>query len=239
MRNTAWLERVRNYHGHHNRAAWSLLGYEPRYHSFTTKRRVTRIDSLLFGEGMSSEQVTVAVPAGCLIESNDRASASRSDSEPVETIAVAAGTSAQPRRAAIPSSSEEERMLRWRPQRFMAENLEALAFGDVWGEASDAPQHAGNAPAALPPAVAAETTSAPCLQPPSSSMTRPLGSLQRQEVRSFLPRSWRRDGQRRGLGLRPCPVLLHRHRHRPVRKHPRPLRRSYGDRAWRACSGDH
>ena len=75
-----------------------MLGYEPRYCSFNTKKRVTRIASLLFGEGTSAEQVTVAIPAGRLIESNDRASASRSDSKPAETAAAEAGTSSQPRR---------------------------------------------------------------------------------------------------------------------------------------------
>ena len=106
---------MRNYKGHNTQAAWSLLGYEPRYCSFNTKKRVTGIDSLLFGEGASSEQVTVAIPTGRLIEFGDRASVSRSDSEPAETAAAAAETSSQPRRrAAVPFSSEEgeERMLR-------------------------------------------------------------------------------------------------------------------------------
>ena len=93
MRNNAWLEQVKNYQGHNTRAAWSLLGYKPRYRSFNTKRKVTGIDSLLFGEGMSSEQVIVAIHIGHLIESGDQASTSRSDSGPAETAAAEAGTS--------------------------------------------------------------------------------------------------------------------------------------------------
>ena len=122
-----------------------MLGYEPRYCSFNTKMKVTEIDSLLFGEGTSSEQVTVAVPTGHLIESNDRASVSSSDLEPTKTAATEAGTSSQPRRkAAVPSSLEEgeERMLRRHRQRFVVEDLEALSFGD---EALGAPQHVGAA----------------------------------------------------------------------------------------------
>ena len=101
---------------------------------------MTGIDSLLFEEGTSVEQVTLAIHAGRLIEFDDRALASRSDSGPARTAAAGAGTSSQPRRqAAVPSSSkeeEEERILRRRRQHFVVENLEALAFKD---EASDAP----------------------------------------------------------------------------------------------------
>ncbi|XXG47629.1 hypothetical protein AAC387_Pa02g2243 [Persea americana] len=239
VRNTAWLEQVRNYHGHHTRAAWLLLGYVPRYRSFNTKWRVTGIDSLLFEERTRVEQVTVAVPSERLIKSGEQASASCSYSELAETAVAEAGTSSQPRRAVVPSSSEEdeERMLHRRRQRFVVEDLESLAFEDVGGAASDAPQHAGDAPAS-PPLAVAEIALAPYLRRQSSLMTRPLDFLQGQEVESTLPRSRRRDGQRRGPGLRPRPVL-HRHhpvflhRHRPVRKHPSPLRRSYGDRTLR------
>ena len=166
MRNTAWLEQVRNYHGHYSRAAWSLLGYVSRYRSFNTKRRVTGIDSLLFDEGTSAEQVTVAVPVGRLIESDDRASASHSDSGPAETTAAEVGTSSQRRRIVVSSSSEEEEeeiMLRWRRQRFVAEDLESLAFEDVGGAAVGAPRHASDAPTSPPPAAAVEITPAPCL----------------------------------------------------------------------------
>ena len=69
-------------------------------------------------------------------------------------------------------------MLRRRRQRFVVEDLEALAFGDVGDEALDAPQHAGDAPASPPSAAIVETTSAPCLRLPSSSMTHPLDFLQ-------------------------------------------------------------
>ena len=78
---------------------------------------MTGIDSLVFGEGTSAEQVTVAVPARRLVESGDRASASRSGSRSAETAAAKAGTSSQRRRGAVVSSSseeEEERMLRRR-----------------------------------------------------------------------------------------------------------------------------
>ena len=111
MRNTAWLEQVRNYHGHHTRAAWSLLGYEPRYRSFNTKKRVTGINSLLFGEGTSVEQVTVAIHTGRLIESDNRASASRSDSKPAKTATAEAGTSSQSRAELLylPAQRKERR----------------------------------------------------------------------------------------------------------------------------------
>ena len=92
VRNDAWLRQVKNYHGHHTRAAWSLLGCEPRYRSFN-KRRVTGIDSLLFEEGTGAEQVTLVIPAWLLIESGDRASTSRSNSGLSETAAAEARTS--------------------------------------------------------------------------------------------------------------------------------------------------
>ena len=78
-----------------------------QYQSFGTKRRVTGIDSLLSGEGTSARQVTVAVPAGRLIESGNRASASHLDSEPVETATAEVETSSQWRRAVVSSSLEE------------------------------------------------------------------------------------------------------------------------------------
>ena len=102
---------------------------------------MTGIDSLLFGEGTSAKQVTVAVPTGRLIELGDRTSASHSDSEPAETAAVEAGTSSQRRRAVVSSSSEEaeKRMLGRGRRRFIAKDLKSFAFEDVRGMASDAP----------------------------------------------------------------------------------------------------
>ncbi|XXG82195.1 hypothetical protein AAC387_Pa10g0194 [Persea americana] len=83
--NTAWHELVRNYCGHNGRAAWSLLGYTPHYKSFNTLRKVTGVDSVLRGEGTNSKPVTVAIPTGCLVESDDQASVPLPDSGPVET----------------------------------------------------------------------------------------------------------------------------------------------------------
>ena len=90
----------------------------------------------------------VAIPAGRLIESGDRASSSGSDSGPAETATAAAETFLRPRRRAAVSISsekeeEEEEMLRRRRPRAVVEDLEALAFGD---QALDAPQPAGDAP---------------------------------------------------------------------------------------------
>ena len=62
-------------------------------------------------------------------------------------------------------------MLCRRHQRFVVEDLVALAFGDVGDEGSDAPQHGGDAPSSPPPGATAEITPAPCLRRPSSSMT--------------------------------------------------------------------
>ncbi|XXG66533.1 hypothetical protein AAC387_Pa06g0085 [Persea americana] len=162
--NSAWHEKVRNYRGHNCRAAWSLLGYVPRYRSFNTSRKVLGIDSVLSGEGVSqgpattavpgSVAVTVAIPTGRPIESGDRA--------PAISIAEPVGTSgAEPwpsrRRRLVASSSEkeeeEEGMLRQRGRRYAAEDLSAAAFGDIGGEVRDPPQ----AVAATTPASAGGT----------------------------------------------------------------------------------
>ena len=123
--NSAWHERVRNYRGHNCRAAWSLLGYVPHYRSFNTSRKVSGIDSVLSGEGVSQRTettvvpgpaaVTVAIPTGRLVKSVDRA--------PVVSAAEPAGTSrAKPlpsrtRLEASSSEEEEEEMLRERGRR--------------------------------------------------------------------------------------------------------------------------
>ena len=112
--NSAWHELVRNYRGHNCRAAWCLLGYVPHYRSFNTSRKVSGIDSVLSGEGASqrteatvvpsSAAVTVAIPAGRLVELAERA--------PAVSAAEPAGTSrAKPlssRTRLVASSSEEE-----------------------------------------------------------------------------------------------------------------------------------
>ncbi|XXG68535.1 hypothetical protein AAC387_Pa06g1598 [Persea americana] len=155
--NSAWHELVRNYRGHNCRAAWCLLGYVPHYRSFNTSRKVPGIDSVLSGEGASqrteatvvpsSAAVTVAIPAGRLVELAERA--------PVVSAAEPAGTSrAKPlssRTRLVASSSEEEEeeeeMLRQRGRCYAAEDLSAAAFGDIGSEARDPPQ----AVAATPP----------------------------------------------------------------------------------------
>ncbi|KAJ8650213.1 hypothetical protein MRB53_003236 [Persea americana] len=158
--NSAWHELVRNYRGHNCRAAWCLLGYVPHYRSFNTSRKVSGIDSVLSGEGASqgteaavvpsSATVTVAIPAGRLVELAERAPA------------VSAAESARPSRAKPPSSrtrlaafsseeeEEEEEMLRQRGRRYAAEDLSAAAFGDIGGEVRDPPQAVAAAPPASP-----------------------------------------------------------------------------------------
>ncbi|XXG42399.1 hypothetical protein AAC387_Pa01g2690 [Persea americana] len=156
--NSAWHERVRNYRGHNCLAAWSLLGYVPHYRSFNTSRKVSGIDSVLSGEGVSqrtettvvpsSAVVTFAIPAGRLVESAERA--------PAVSAAEPTGTSrAKPlssRTRLVASSSEEEEeeeeMLRQRGRRYAAEDLSAAAFGDIGSGVRDPPQ----AVAATPPA---------------------------------------------------------------------------------------
>ncbi|XXG88268.1 hypothetical protein AAC387_Pa12g0501 [Persea americana] len=145
--------------------AWLLLGYTLHYRSFKTTRRVIGIDSVLLGEGTSTEQVTVAIPPGRLVESGDWASAPHPDSDPAETAAVEAGTSSLRRRRVVASSSsasssseEEDRMLRRRRQRFVAENLSDSAFGGVRDKAPDAPQSASGALASSPPAAVVRIT---------------------------------------------------------------------------------
>ncbi|XXG54674.1 hypothetical protein AAC387_Pa03g2493 [Persea americana] len=171
--NSAWHELVRNYRGHHCRAAWCLLGYVPHYRSFNTSRKVSGIDSVLSGEGASqgteatvvpsSAAVTVAIPAGRLVELAERA--------PAVSAAEPAGTSrAKPqssRTRLVASSSEEEEeeeeeMLRQRGRRYAAEDLSAAAFGDIGGEVRDPPQAVAAAPPASPggiPAPDAEAVS--------------------------------------------------------------------------------
>ncbi|XXG74042.1 hypothetical protein AAC387_Pa07g2863 [Persea americana] len=170
--NSAWHELVRNYRGHNCRAAWCLLGYVPHYRSFNTSRKVSGIDSVLSGEGASqraeatvvpsSAAVTVAIPAGRLVELAERA--------PAVSAAESAGTSrAKPlssRTRLVASSSEEEEeeeeMLRQRGRRYAAEDLSAAAFGDIGGEVRDPPQAVAAAPPASPggiPAPDAEVVS--------------------------------------------------------------------------------
>ena len=106
--------------------------------------------------------MTVAIPAGRLIESGDRASSSHSDSRPAEIAKASTETfSRLRRRVAVSASSEEkeeEGMLRQRRPRVVVEDLEALAFGD---QALDAPHSAGDAPSPPPSSAAVATTSAP------------------------------------------------------------------------------
>ncbi|XXG83696.1 hypothetical protein AAC387_Pa10g1389 [Persea americana] len=61
--NSEWHEKVRKYRDHNCRAAWSLLGYTPYYRSFNTSRRVSRIDSVLCGEGASLKSAATVVPS--------------------------------------------------------------------------------------------------------------------------------------------------------------------------------
>ncbi|XXG76138.1 hypothetical protein AAC387_Pa08g0558 [Persea americana] len=162
--NSAWHELVRNYRGHNCRAAWCLLGYVPHYRSFNTSRKVSGIDSVLGGEGASlteatvvpsSAAVTVAIPAGRLVELAERA--------PAVSAAELAGTSrAKPlssRTRLVASSSEEEEeeeeMLRQRGRRYVAEDLSAAAFGDIGTEVRDPPQAAAAAPPASPSGIPA------------------------------------------------------------------------------------
>ena len=115
--NSAWHEKVRNYRGHNCRAAWSLLGYVPHYRSFNTSRRVSGIDSVLRGEGVSqgsatttvpgSAAVTVAIPTGRLIESADHAPA-LPVAEPVGTSGAEPRPSRRKRLVASSSEGEEE-----------------------------------------------------------------------------------------------------------------------------------
>ncbi|XXG47101.1 hypothetical protein AAC387_Pa02g1800 [Persea americana] len=158
--NSAWHELVRKYRGHNCPAAWSLLGYVPHYRSFNTSRKVSGIDSVLSGEGVSqrtettvvpsSAVVTVAVPAGRLVESAERA--------PAASAAEPAGTSrAKPpssRTRLVASSSEEEEeeeeMLRQRGRSYAAEDLSAAAFGDIGSEVRDPPQAVVATPPAFP-----------------------------------------------------------------------------------------
>ncbi|KAJ8644502.1 hypothetical protein MRB53_006250 [Persea americana] len=158
--NSAWHERVRNYRGHNCRAAWSLLGYVPHYRSFNTSRKVSGIDSVLSGEGTSqrtettvvpsSAVVTVAIPAGRLVESAERA--------PAVSTAEPAGTSrAKPlssRTRLVASSSEEEEeeeeMLRQRGRRYAAEDLSAAFFGDIGSGVQDPPQPVAATPPGFP-----------------------------------------------------------------------------------------
>ncbi|KAJ8636781.1 hypothetical protein MRB53_011048 [Persea americana] len=168
--NSAWHERVRNYRGHNCRAAWSLLGYVPHFRSFNTSRKVSGIDSVLSGEGVSqrtettvvpsSAVVTVEIPAGSVVEPVERA--------PATSAAEPAGTSrAKPlpsRTRLVASSSEEEEeeeeMLRQRGRRYTAEDLSAAAFGEIGSGAQDPPQAVAGLPTALPggtPAPDAET----------------------------------------------------------------------------------
>ena len=127
--NTAWHEKVRNYRGHNGRVAWSLLGYTPHYNSFNTSRKVTKVDSVLHGEGSDSEPVTIVIPIGCLAESGDSPSAPIPDSSPVKTGVAEAGPSLRRRKKLVASScstssnseeEEKEAMLRHHRQRFTA-----------------------------------------------------------------------------------------------------------------------
>ncbi|XXG77668.1 hypothetical protein AAC387_Pa08g1776 [Persea americana] len=133
--------------------------------SFNTSRKVSGIDSVLSGEGVSqgpattavpgSTAVIVAIPTGRPIESGDRAPAI-SVAEPVGTLGAEPRLSK--RRRLVASSSEEEeeeeRMLRQRGRRYAAEDLSAAAFGDIRGEVRDPPQ----AVAATTPAFVGGTT---------------------------------------------------------------------------------
>lgn len=147
------------------------------------------IDSVLRGEGGSSEPATAAVPiseemkvaihTGRLAESRDRASAPLPDLDPAGTSATEAGpsrrrsfvasfsaSSSSASSSSVSSSSEEEEeeeeeMLHHCRPRYAIEDLSAAAFGEVRGEALDAPQAASVAPASTPTIAAAETISAP------------------------------------------------------------------------------
>ncbi|XXG76521.1 hypothetical protein AAC387_Pa08g0855 [Persea americana] len=142
--NSAWHEKARNYRGHNCRAVWSLLGYVPHYRSFNTSRRVSGIDSVLRGEGVSlgsattatpsSAAVTVAILIGRLIESGHRA--------PTFPVAEPDRTS-----GAEPRPSRRKRLIA------STEDLSTAAFGDIGGEVRDPPQVV----AATPPAVAGGT----------------------------------------------------------------------------------
>ncbi|KAJ8617668.1 hypothetical protein MRB53_013854 [Persea americana] len=170
--NSAWHEKARNYRGHNCRAAWSLLGYVPHYRSFNTSRRVSGIDSMLRGEGVSlgsattavpsSAAVTVAIPTRRLIESGHQAPTfpvaepdrtSGAEPRPSRRKRLVASSSSES--SASPNSEEEEEgeMLRQRRQRYAAEDMSASAFGDIEGEVRDPLQ----AMAAMPPAVAGGT----------------------------------------------------------------------------------
>ena len=144
-----------NYRGHNDRAVWSLLGYTPHCKSFNTSRKVTGVDSVLCGEGSCSELVTVAIPTGGLAEFGDRPSAPIPDSGRIETAAAEAGPSSRRRKKLVASSStssssassslasssseKQEEMLCHRRPRFAAKDLSAAGFGDVRGEALNAP----------------------------------------------------------------------------------------------------
>ncbi|XXG51061.1 hypothetical protein AAC387_Pa02g4921 [Persea americana] len=161
VRNNAWLQQVKNYHGHHTRAAWSLLGYEPRYCSFN-KRKVTGIDSLLFEDGTSVEQVTVAIPAG------RRSSRVTGLQYLARTQSLPKPPQPQPKPLCDRGDQSRYRQARKKKREkccadIVVEDLEALAVGD---QALDAPQHTGDASASPPAVVAAETTFAPFLRLP-------------------------------------------------------------------------
>ena len=89
---------MRNYHGHSDRAAWSLLGYELKYRSFIKRKGAWRGSPILEEEEDRGEQVTLAIIVGQRIESGDRASTSCSASEPAETSTVAAKAETSSRR---------------------------------------------------------------------------------------------------------------------------------------------
>ena len=149
--NSDWHEKVRKYRGHHCRAAYSLLGYNPHYKSFIAPRRVTGIDSVLHGEGIGPdtvqtevpvpETVTVAIPCGIPVESGGQSPVR----ELAGTVRAETGRKRQRQKFVVSSesrsssSSEESEveMLRSRGQRFVAEDLSAAAFGDIGGETSD------------------------------------------------------------------------------------------------------
>ncbi|XXG51986.1 hypothetical protein AAC387_Pa03g0421 [Persea americana] len=258
--NSAWHEQVRTYRGHNCRAAWSLLGYVPHYRSFNTSRKVSGIDSVLSGEGTSqrkeatgvpSSAVTVAIPAGRLVES--------AESAPAVPAAEPSGTSgAKPlpsrtRQVASSSEEEEEKMLRQRGRRYAAEDLSAAAFGDIGSEVRDPPQAVVATPPVFPggtPAPDAEAAGSAVtvaarpdeaevvIAPPPAVIADnpPSDHTWGLEVGLAPPRSSRADDPRRGQGLRLrlAPLRLRLLVGRPCLllwlRGGRPSRRSWGGR---------
>jgi len=117
-KNEAWFEAVKSYHGFEDKAAFALLGYEPRYRSYKTSLAY-RQEAEAELEVPDQTAVTVAVVAGQVVEDRTAAEDRTASDQAAEDRAASGGhasvSSSAPERAepleiasSPPADSSEE-----------------------------------------------------------------------------------------------------------------------------------